>query len=46
LAIASGAGADELDLAVAADLGEVGPLGEEAVAGVDRIHVGDLGRGR
>ena len=35
--------ADELDLAVAADLGEVGVLGEEAVAGMDRLDVGDLG---
>jgi len=30
--MASGWG-DELDLVVAADLGEIGPLGEEAVAG-------------
>src|SRR5690606_18116150 len=36
------AGADELDAAVAADLGKVGPLGEEAVAGVDGIDIGDL----
>ena len=35
--------ADELDLAVAADLGEMCVLGEEAVAGMDRLHVGDLG---
>ena len=35
--------ADELDLAVAADLGEVGVLREEAVAGMDGLHVGDLG---
>jgi hypothetical protein len=40
-----GAGADELDVAVAADLGEVGVLGEEAVAGVDGVDVGDLGGG-
>ena len=37
--------ADELDLAAAADLGEVGVLGEEAVAGMNRLHVGDLGGG-
>ncbi len=36
------AGADEADAAVAADLREVGVLGEEPVAGVDRIDVGDL----
>ncbi len=34
-----GAGADELDVAVAADLGEVGVLREEPVAGVDRVDV-------
>ena len=36
-------GADELDLATAADLGEVGVLGQKAVARVDRLHVADLG---
>ena len=35
--------ADELDVARAADLGEVGVLGEEAIAGVDRVHVRHLG---
>ena len=35
--------ADELDLARAADLGEVGVLRQEAVAGVDGLDVGDLG---
>ena len=35
--------ADELDLAVAADLGEVGVLRQEAVAGMDGLDVGDLG---
>src|SRR5262249_10686012 len=35
--------ADELDLAGAADLGEVRVLGEEAVAGVDGLDVGQLG---
>ena len=39
-----GTGADELDVAGLADLGEVGALGEEAVAGVDRVGAGDLGR--
>ena len=42
--IASGR-ADELDVAGAADLGEVRVLAEEAVAGVDRLGVGDLGGG-
>ena len=36
--------ADELDLAAPADLGEVRVLGEEAVAGVNRLDVADLGR--
>ena len=35
-------GADELDVVRAADLGEVCVLGEEAVAGVDGVDVGDL----
>ncbi len=35
--------ADELDVAGLAHLGEVGALGEEAVAGVDGIGAGDLG---
>ncbi len=38
------AGADEADAAVATDLREAGILGEEPVAGMDRIDVGDLGR--
>src|SRR3712207_8931190 len=38
-------GADELDLARAADLGEVGVLGEEAVTGVDGLDVRHLGGG-
>src|SRR3989338_563981 len=37
-------GADERDVAGLADLGEVGVLREEAVAGMDAVHVGDLGR--
>ena len=37
--------ADELEVAGPADLGEVGVLAQEAVAGVDRLDVGDLGRG-
>ena len=37
--------ADELDVGGAADLGEVGVLAQQAVAGMDRVHVGDLGRG-
>ena len=36
--------ADEPDVAALADVGEVGVLGQETVAGVDGIHVGDLGR--
>ena len=36
--------ADELDLALPADFGEIGVLGQEAVTGVDRLGVGDLGR--
>ncbi len=39
-----GGGADELDLAVAAHGREVRVLGEEAVARVDRVDIGDLGR--
>ena len=37
------AGADEVDLAAAADLVEVGVLGQEAVAGMNRLHVADFG---
>ncbi len=37
--------ADEFDLAASADLGEVGVLGQESVAGMDRLHVGDFGGG-
>ena len=36
-------GADEVDLAVAADLVEVGVFGEETVAGMNGLHVADLG---
>ena len=35
--------ANELDIRCAADLGEVGVLAEQAVAGMNRVHVGDLG---
>src|SRR5262249_36218736 len=35
---------DELDLARAAHLGEVRVLREEAVAGMDRLHIAALGR--
>ena len=38
-----GVGADELDVAGLADLGEVGALGQEPVAGMDRVGAGDLG---
>ena len=38
-------GPDELDVVRAADLGEVRVLRQEAVAGVDRVDVGDLRRG-
>ena len=38
-----GAGADEADVAAFADIREVGVFGEEAVAGVDGIDVGDFG---
>ena len=34
--------ADELDVAGLADFGEVGALGQEAVAGMDRVGAGDL----
>ena len=37
-------GADELDVARLADLGEVRALGEEPVAGMDGVGAGDLGR--
>src|SRR6476620_7297010 len=33
---------DKLDIAAGANLGEVAVFGEEAVAGVNRVHVGDL----
>ncbi len=36
--------ADEVDVVRLADLGEVRPLGEEAVSGMDRVAAGDLGR--
>lgn len=36
---------DELDLAVAADLGEIGSFREESISGVDRVNIGDLGGG-
>ncbi len=35
--------ADELDLATPADLGEMGVLGQKTVAGMNRLHVADLG---
>ncbi len=35
-------GADELDVAGLAHFGEVGALGEKAVAGMDRVGAGDL----
>ena len=38
-----GCRADEADIARAADLGEVGVFREKAVAGMDRLHVADLG---
>ena len=34
---------DELEVAAPADLGELGVLAQEAVAGVNRLHVGHLG---
>jgi hypothetical protein len=40
-----GARADELDVARLADFSELRRLGEEAVAGVDGVHVRDLGGG-
>ena len=36
-------GADERDVAGLADLGEVGVLGQEAVAGMNGVDAGDLG---
>ena len=36
---------DELDVRGAADFGEVRVLAKQAVAGMDRVDVGDLGRG-
>ena len=43
--ICCGRGPDEGDLAALADLGELGVLGQEAVARVDGVGAGDLGRG-
>ena len=37
----AGAGADEADVAALADVREVGVLREEAVAGMDGVHIGD-----
>ena len=37
--------ADELEVAAPADLGEMRVLAQEAVAGMDRLHVGHLGGG-
>src|SRR4029453_3780115 len=37
-------GADELDVAAFADLHEMGVLGEESVAGMNRVNIADLGR--
>ena len=34
---------DELDAAARANFGEVGIFGQQAVAGMDRVHVGDFG---
>ena len=36
-------GADELDLATAADLGKMGVFGQKTVARMNRLHVADLG---
>ncbi len=36
-------GADELDLATAADFGKMGILGQKTVARMNRLHVADLG---
>ena len=36
---------DELEIAAPADLGELGILAQEPVAGVNRLHVGNLGGG-
>ena len=41
--ITSGGGPDELDAGDLAHFGEIGVLAQEAVAGVDGVHVGDLG---
>src|SRR5262245_27241871 len=38
-----GAGADELDVARLADLGQVARLGQEPVAGMDRVGASHLG---
>ena len=35
--------ADELEVAAPADLGELGVLAQEAIAGMNRLHVGHLG---
>ena len=40
-----GLGADEDEAGLLDAFGEVGVLGEEAVAGMDRLGVGDFGRG-
>src|SRR5687768_13950423 len=40
-----GSGTDEGDVGCGADLGELGVLGEETVAGMDRVGAGDLRRG-
>ena len=37
--------ADEGEVVLDADLGELGVLGQEAVAGMDGVGAGDLGRG-
>ena len=36
-------GADEFDVATAADVGEMGVFGQKTVARMDRLHVADLG---
>ena len=38
-------GADEFDVATAADVGEMGVLGQKTIARVDSLHVADLGGG-
>ncbi len=39
-----GRGADEVDVAGAADFVEMGVLGKKPVAGMDRLHIADFGR--